>query len=287
MNKENRKETILITGASGMIGSETVRAMLEVGYKVIGIDKRDIEGNTNENYIHCVVDLSDKKALQKIVSQNSVDRIIHLAALAHSVDGKEYSWEDYYHLNVECAQNIFEIADQRPVLFISTVDVYGFTKGVVNSQTELKPVSHYAKSKTMAENECKKLSNYTIFRFSPVYTDTVKRDIQKRYYLKYPSIAYRIGKGTEYEILNVKGAVDAMIAWCEETPKNEIRIIKDDERMNTLDYIKIEKQMGRANIVLWIPRWIMCAGYTFLKAITGENKYTYLLNKAVYPLRTE
>ena len=287
MNKEPKNKTILITGASGMIGSETVRGMLEAGYRVIGIDRRENFSITNDNYIHYVVDLSDKAYLKEIICQNNVDRIIHLAALAHSVDGKEYSWEDYYHLNVECAKNIFEMAEQRPVLFISTVDVYGFTKGVVNVQTELKPISHYAKSKALAESECKKLSNYTIFRFSPVYTDAVKRDIQKRYYLKYPNVAYRIGKGTEYEILNVKKAVFFMVAWCNDIPQNEIRIIKDDNRMNTADYIKAEKQMGRAKIVLWIPKWIMSAGYAILKAITGENKYTYLLNKAVYPLRTE
>ncbi len=283
---ENKKQAILITGAAGMIGSATVKGVLAAGYQVVGIDRREY-GETLDNYKHYVVDLSDKSALKKIVDENGIDRIIHLAALAHSSDGKEYSWEDYHLLNVDCAKNIFETAGEIPVLFISTVDVYGFTKGTVNAQTKLQPVSQYAKSKVLAESECKKISHYTIFRFSPVYTDTVKRDIQKRYYLKYPNIAYQIGKGTEYEILNVNGAIDAMVNWCGTEPKNDIRIIKDPQRMNTVDYIKAEKREGRAKLVLHIPKWMVNAGYTVLKAVTGENKYTYLLNKAVNPLRTE
>ena len=282
----DKRMTVLITGAAGMIGSATVKGLLQADYDVVGIDRRDAS-ESYEGYTHYTVDLSDKEALQKVIEENKVDRIIHLAALAHSVDGKEYSWEDYRHLNVDCAKNVFESAVELPVLFISTVDVYGFTKGTVDVQTELRPVSHYAKSKMQAEEECKKLSNYTIFRFSPVYTDEIKRDIQKRYYLKYPSLAYKIGKGTEYEVLNIKNAVAAMVNWCEEDTENNIRIIKDTERMNTVDCIKVEKAEGRAKLVLWIPRWMVKTGYAVLKVLTGENKYTYLINKAVYPLRSE
>ena len=285
MNYEHRT-TVLITGSAGMIGSATVRGMLDAGYRVVGIDRRE-SSETAEDYVHYVCDLADRETLKKIIEQNEITRVIHLAALAHSVDGKAYSWEDYRHLNVECAEGVFQAAGEIPVLFISTVDVYGFTKGTVNAQTELHPVSHYAKSKVMAEKACQTLPRYTIFRFSPVYTDTVKRDIQKRYYLKYPSIAYLIGKGTEYEILNVKHAVETMVAWCEEEPQNEVRIIKDPVRMNTADYIKLEKSEGRAKLVLRFPRWMVAAGYVVLKALTGKNKYTYLLNKAVYPLRSE
>lgn len=278
--------TILVTGAAGMIGSATVSGLLSAGYTVVGVDRRDSE-ESHERYAHYAVDLSDKASLKRIVEEQKVERVIHLAALAHSVDGAAYSWDDYYHLNVDCAKNVFEAAGERPVLFISTVDVYGFTRETVNTQTEPRPISHYAKSKVLAENECRKLLRYTIFRLSPVYTDAVKRDIQKRYYLKYPTVAYRIGKGTEYEILNINGAVAAMVDWCGEEPHNDTRIVKDPTRMNTNAYIQAEKQQGRAKLVLWFPQWLMKVGYTVLKAITGENKYTYLLNKAVYPLRTE
>lgn len=279
-------KTVLITGACGMIGSAVVKGALAAGYRVVGVDRRETDFSC-EHYDHAVVDLSDAKAVKDLVAESGAERIIHLAALAHSTNGKAYSWEEYKQLNVDCAQNVFDAAGDIPVLFISTVDVFGFTKGMVTVDTEPKPVSHYAKSKVMAEALCKQLSKYTIFRLSPVYTDTIKRDIQKRYYLKYPKIAYRIGKGTEYEILHIDRAVSAIVSWCGEEIKNDLRIVKDPERMNTADYIRAEKAEGRAKCVFYIPKWIVKCGYAVLKALTGKNKYTYLLYKAVCPLRSE
>ena len=78
-----------------------------------------------------------------------------------------------------------------------------------------------------------------------------------------------------------------MVDWCAATPRGETRIIKDPERMNTADYIQAEKAAGRAKFVLWLPRWAVRLGYSALKLVTGENKYTYLLNKAVYPIRSK
>jgi hypothetical protein len=78
-----------------------------------------------------------------------------------------------------------------------------------------------------------------------------------------------------------------MVNWCSEEPKNTVRIIKDEKRMWTPDYIKAEKAEGRAKIVIKMPKWVVNCGYAVLKKIIGENKYTYLLNKAVHPIRSK
>lgn len=280
--------TILVTGAKGMIGSQLVKGLLDKGYKVVGVDRVG-EDYSADNFVFFNLDLADADKLNRIISDNDVDRIIHLAALAHRNGNEDLSWERYKHINVDCAKNVFGAAQGRPLLFISTVDVYGFYDGKapVNGNSELHPVSKYGKSKLLAETECKNIKNYTIFRFSPVYTSSVTRDIQKRYYLKYPKIAYRVGKGTAFEILNIDKAVSSMVNWCSEEPSNEIRIIKDDEMMWTPDYIASEKSKGNAKIVFWFPRWLVNFGYITLKAILGENEKTYLINKAVHPLRSE
>lgn len=280
--------TILVTGAKGMIGSKLVQGLIDKGHKVVGLDRTGDE-NYGRDYCHYKVDLANKERLRQIIEINNVDRIIHLAALAHTDGEDDLSWERYYHVNVDCAKNVFDVAGDRPVLFISTVDVFGFYDGkeLVTVNTEPHPVTNYGKSKLMAEKECRKLKHYSIFRFSPVYTSEIKRDIQKRYYLKYPFIAYQVGKGTHYEILNIKRAVAEMVSWCGEDPNNDIRIIKDDEVMWTPDYLKSEKAAGRAKIVLHFPRCMVNCGYAILKGIMGQNNKLYLLNKAVHPLRTE
>lgn len=276
---------VLVTGAAGMIGSHLVKALLEKGHSVIAVDRRE---GKEENAVNIVCDLADGENLKRIVKDHRVDRIIHLAALAHTAGEKDLSYERYYHVNVECAENVFYAADESPVLFISTVDVFGFTKGTVSGESPLHPVTNYGKSKALAEQRCKQICpNYTIFRFSPVYTPNIKRDVQKRYYLKYPNVAYIIGKGTDYEVLNIEEAVRRMAQWCEEPVHNNVQIIKDPEPMNTAVYIQKEKAEGRAKLVLHFPRWMVNAGFAVLRGITGKNKYTYLLNKAVNPLRTE
>ncbi len=276
---------ILVTGAAGMIGSNLTSALLDAGYEVISLDRRE---GSDHRAINIVADLSDKESLYRIVEEQKPDRVIHLAALAHTAGEQDLSYERYYQVNVLCAQNVFEAAQGRPVLFISTVDVYGFTKGTVNETTVLKPVTDYGKTKALAEAKCKELcEQYTIFRLSPVYTKEIKRDIQKRYYLKYPDIAYRIGNGSEYEVLNIDKAIFEMVAWCNAPADNRVRIIKDDKLLQTRESILQEKAEGRAGVVLVVPRWVLNFGFAVLKALLGENKYTYLINKAVHPLRTE
>jgi len=278
---------ILVTGSMGMIGKCLVKSLVDEGYEVIGLDKVG-DSFKDGSYFYQVVDLDNKEALKKIINKYHVNRIIHLAALAHETRRDYSTWDNYKHINVECAKNVFQIAGDIPVLFISTVDVFGFNNGKrVTTETKIHPVTFYGKSKAMAESECKKIKYYDIFRFSPVYTDSIKRDIQKRYYLKYPLIAYQIGNGKEYEVLNVKKAVSEMTDWCKLKPSNSIKIIKDEKNMSTLECIKLEKMEDRAKIVLYFPDWMINVAYRIIKGITGENKFTYLLNKAVSPLRSD
>jgi nucleoside-diphosphate-sugar epimerase len=201
---------ILVTGANGMIGSHLTKALLDKGYEVIGLDRTEKRLDC-QGYTHIQADLSDKAGLEHIYQQYPITHTIHLAALAHTKGVADLSEAAYRQANVINAQNVFEAAKNSNILFISTVDVYGFAKGVVNGKTELHPVSIYGKTKAEAEGLLKKQGGkYNIYRFSPVYTEEVKRDIQKRYYLKYPNWAYIIGKGTKYEVLNVDGAVAAL-----------------------------------------------------------------------------
>ena len=118
------------------------------------------------------------------------------------------------------------------------------------------------------------------------YTPTQKRDIQKRVYLKYPKWAYQIGKNTQYEVLNINKAIDSMVDWCKLDSSNSVKVLKDDDLLNTRDYLDEERKQGRANHLIRIPRWLARFGYGIMR-ISGKNKYTFLLNKAIKPLRSE
>lgn len=279
---------ILVTGSAGMIGGYVVKGLIEKGHTVIGVDRRksDIQLNGLEQV---VLDLSSKDDVMHLFANHKIDRAIHLAALAHRAGEQNLSFERYKFVNVTCAEIVFEACETHgvPVLFISTVDAIGMVKGIITPDTELNPVSNYGKSKAMAECRLKEIcKTYNIYRFSPVYTPEVKRDIEKRYYLKYPNWAYIIGKGGQFEVLNVTGAVAAMVGWVDMKVDNSIHVIKDPELLDVNKLIAAEKAEGRAKHVLRFPRWMVLCGYYMVRLLFGKSNKTYLVFKALWPFRT-
>lgn len=279
---------ILVTGSAGMIGSYVVKGLLEKGHNVIGVD-RMAKDTKVQGLTQIILDLSSKEGVMQLFDDKKIDRVIHLAALAHTAGMKNLTWETYRKINVECAENVFEACAMHniPILFISTVDAIGMVKGLITSDSELTPISNYGKSKAMAETYLKQIcSNWNIYRFSPVYTPDIKRDIEKRYYLKYPNWAYKIGNGGRFEVLNVTRAVAAMVDWVDKEVDNTTHVIKDPELLDINDLIKAEKAEGRAKHVIWIPRWMVICGYFLIKLVFGKSNKTYLVFKALWPFRT-
>lgn len=279
---------ILITGSAGMIGSYVVKELIAKGHTIVGLDRRESDWK-HENFIQVALDLADKKALNDVLENENVDRCIHLAALAHFAGENDLSFERFKFVNVTCAENVFEAcADHSvPVLFISTVDAIGMVKGRITPETELNPISNYGKSKAMAEGRLREICRkWNIYRFSPVYTKTQKRDIEKRYYLKYPNLAYKIGSGEKFEVLEMSGAVKSMVDWVDKKVDNSIHIIKDAELLDVNTLIQREKAEGRAKYVLWLPRWMVVCGFYCVRLLFGRSNITYLVFKALWPFRT-
>ena len=279
---------ILVTGSAGMIGGYVVKGLIDKGHTIIGIDRVKSKAEY-PGLKQVILDLSSKDDVTRLFEENKIDRVIHLAALAHTAGMKNLTWEVYKKINVECAENVFEACAKHkvPVLFISTVDAIGMVKGVITPDTVLNPISNYGKSKALAEGKLKEICDeWNIYRFSPVYTPDVKRDIEKRYYLRYPNWAYKIGKGGQFEVLNVTGAVDAMVDWVDKKVDNTIHVIKDSELLDINDLIKKEKAEGRAKHVIWFPRWMVVCGYYVIRLFLGKRNATYLIFKALWPFRT-
>ena len=279
---------ILVTGSAGMIGGYVVKGLIENGHTVVGVDrvkpKVELDGLSS-----VVIDLASKDDVTRVFMENKIDRCIHLAALAHTKGVKDTSFEAFKKVNVDMAENVFEACAKYnvPVLFISTVDAIGMVKGMITPVTVLNPISNYGKSKAMAEGRLKEIcTEWNIYRFSPVYTEDVKRDIQKRYYLKYPDWAYLIGGGQRFEVLNVRKAVASMVDWVDKNVDNTIHIIKDEELLDSAKVIAEERAEGRAKHILRLPRWMVVCGYYCIKLVFGMSNKTYLVFKALWPFRT-
>lgn len=156
---------ILVTGAAGFIGCWTCEALLKRGDSVIGIDnfndyydvalKRDRVKRLGGKFKIFECDITDYKSLEKILSENEIAQICHLAAQA----GVRYSLKNpfvYQNANALGTLNLLELCRHKKInslICASSSSVYGNNKKIPFSETDPtdNPISVYAATKKSAE----------------------------------------------------------------------------------------------------------------------------------------
>jgi UDP-glucuronate 4-epimerase len=181
---------IFVTGGAGFIGSHLTDRLLEAGHQVSVLDdfnsyynpdfkrKNITSASANPKYRIYEGDVSDLQVVEKIISDNSFEMIIHLAARA----GVRASLQDpflYQSVNVQGTLNLLETAKKRgikKITFGSTSSVYGLNKKIPFSEddTTLNTVSPYAATKLAGEALCRAYSHLykmdiAVLRFFSVY----------------------------------------------------------------------------------------------------------------------
>ena len=161
-------ENILITGGAGYIGSHIVERLVKkkniiildnliTGYKrLINKKAKFIKG-----------DIKDKKKLIKIIKDNKIDTIIHLAAFLN-VKESEKNKKKYYNNNINGTLNLIHACKDltvKNIVFSSSCSVYGNVKGPVNEKKRLNPQNYYAYTKLKSEEIIKKFSKKYKYRY--------------------------------------------------------------------------------------------------------------------------
>ncbi len=164
---------IFITGGAGYIGSTLIPQLLQKDYNVTVYDNLRSGGDgIIHNFLHpnfkfIKGDILDKPLLWE--SMKGHDVIIHLAAIVgYTACRKD---EDYsYKVNHWGTKNVTDGLDGKQLLlFGSTGSNYGTIEGVCTEESELNPLSIYAKSKTLAEQEVLKYNNSIAYRFATAF----------------------------------------------------------------------------------------------------------------------
>lgn len=154
-DNQNSKQTILITGGAGYIGSAVAYYMAQAGHKVIIIDKLVHGQKFDHKWAELIVsDFSDEQVLADILTKNKIDAVVHCAA-SIEVGISVKSPKDFYENNVVKTLKLLNTLVKyniKKVIFSSTCAVYGLPKYLPLTEDHPKePISAYGNTKLTME----------------------------------------------------------------------------------------------------------------------------------------
>ena len=149
------KNSILVTGGAGYIGSHVVRQLGAAGENVITLDNLSTGFEAAVTAGDLVIgDTGDAGLLDRLFAGRNIDTVMHFAA--HTVVPESVADPlKYYGNNTASSRTLLERAHAhgvKHVVFSSTAAVYGVPKDAKASETTpTRPINPYGTSKLMTE----------------------------------------------------------------------------------------------------------------------------------------
>jgi UDP-glucose 4-epimerase len=164
--------TILVTGASGLLGRHLCARLLRDGYRVVGLVHHEplrLENREGSRFTSCVGDITDVSSLERIFRGHDIEGVFHLAA-ALPYDRNP----QYYDVNVVGSRIVLNMCIAHKVkffVFASSMSVYGRPEYLpVDEGHPANPDNGYGCSKLDTEKDIPLYGiPYTILRYSGMY----------------------------------------------------------------------------------------------------------------------
>ncbi len=205
----------IITGSSGLVGSESVNFFHDKGFDVIGIDNNlrkfffGIEGSTtsikknlikrNKNFKNIDIDIRNYSKLENIFKKYSkkISVIIHCAAQPSHDYGKKFPFLDF-HVNATGTLNLLELtkiySPNAPFIFMSTNKVYGDGPNklkILEKDTRWELQKRDKNFRGIKEDFSIDNSTHSFFGVSKTYADLIVQEYGKNVGLK--TVCFRGG----------------------------------------------------------------------------------------------
>jgi nucleoside-diphosphate-sugar epimerase len=157
-------ESVLVTGAFGLVGTATVNALIAAGHQVVATDvatptnRRAAGVARTDNLVVRWVDLTDSESTGALIADVSPKVIIHLAAIIPPFCYEKRALAR--RLNVDATATLIRAAEEQnqPPRFVqaSSIAVYGArnphrVEGPLTVDTLVKPVDNYGGHKVEIE----------------------------------------------------------------------------------------------------------------------------------------
>jgi UDP-glucuronate 4-epimerase len=295
-----KKETILVTGGAGFIGSHVCDKLLSKGKKVICVDNinpyysperkiKNIKHNfKNPDFNLVIIDIREKDELEQVFCNEKIDKVVHLAARAGVRPSIEKPlW--FKETNVSGTVNMLELSKKYKVknfVFGSSSSVYGKVNKAPFEETDdtSHPISPYAASKKACELFCYTYSHLTdlnviILRFFTVYGPRGRPDMAPYLFTKWIDEGKQIkrfGDGTtKRDYTYVGDIVEGVTKALEKNLDFEIINLGNSTLIDLNHFIKVvEKAVGRKAKIKQYPEQegdvpVTCASIDKAKNMLG------------------
>ena len=148
------RETVLVTGGAGYIGSHAVLALLDAGWPVSVVDNlvTGFEWAVDPRARFHRGDIADEALLARIIDEDGFGAIMHFAGSVVVPESVESPLK-YYRNNTANSRSLIESAVKggvRHFIFSSTAATYGIPDEIpIREDMPTRPINPYGMSKLM------------------------------------------------------------------------------------------------------------------------------------------
>ena len=279
-------KSILVTGATGFIGSRLVEELINKGYNVTSLIRKGKKGNPKSKIIYG--DVTDEKIN---FNDNQFDCVFHLASHTPLEKNKKVLEK----VNLEGTKKLFnEIKSiTKSIIYISGLGVYGETgETIVNENQKYNPNTDFVKirldaEKFLRDNTSKNKIDFAVVHFGDVYGQDgwfyemlIKR-LKKN--------TFRMPKGGEYYkgFVHVDDAVGSMIAVLENKRFGESFIVADSNPVTFKEFTNFTADQINAkhpgNVPMFLAKAIL--GGDLIKLLTTSMKVSNKKISEIYEFK--
>ncbi len=262
---------ILVTGASGFIGSRLAAKLVENGHVVTGLIHQN---DTNLPVQKHKIDLANSDF---VIPDEFYDVVFHLAAVTPIEKDKN----KIKKVNYDGTVNLFNHLKNKTkfIVYASGLGVFGEPNGVVDEATPLKPHTYYAQVRLDAQRFLEKGCNDASISFTVTYFGEVYGNggwFESQIVQRLQKGMFKLPKSGEYyrSFVHVDDVISALVAIAEKNAINETFIVTDSNPVLFKEFINYTcdelcvKHPGSIPIIL--AKAVM--GGDFVKLLTTSIK---------------
>ena len=279
-------KSVLVTGATGFIGSRLVEELINKGYDVTSLIRKGKEGNSKSNIIYG--DLTDEKIDFKDLE---FDCVFHLASHTPLEKNKKILEK----VNLEGTKKLFQEIKliTKSIIYISGLGVYGEAgETVIDESQNYNPNTNFVKIRLDAEKYLKDNSvehkiDFAVVHFGDVYGpdgwfyEMLIKRLKKN--------TFRMPKGGKYYkgFVHVDDAVGSMIAVLENKRFGESFIVADSNPVTFKEFSNFTADQINAKHPGSVPMFLAKAilGGDLIKLLTTSMKVSNKKISEIYEFK--